>query len=483
MEVEVVISNLNKNLIVKWALSIVLTGMIFFPLFLGINGMAKGKLSDHHEETNPKYGWHKVFKIEDNEGGIKWKFETDKKIGESMSPIEKDGTLYFGTVEGNLYAVDSEGNLKWDHQLDNAITNRLTIDPNGTIYVPTGKSYSRRDAKLFAIDENGKEKWSYSDYRAGHFLTPILSENKTIYMCSNLNKLYALNTKGEELWTFDAGLSTPRIGPEGTIYVTTKKWLYAINPNGTEKWSVMVEKADSFVYHLTLPPIGKDGTIYIGSWEKKIYAYNLDGEKKWEVDLGKGFLHDRPSVGQDGNIYATTGGDLYSISSDGKVKWKYSYGDISIGPLGDLPIGPPAIGSDGTIYTGSEDGKVYSINPDGSQNWITNLRKWKFGDKSTSAPEVGENGTIYVITEEGDLYAVDGSKGLFQRYGCFLFKGGLLILGLIGAVIGFRHFKKSKKKEEESVKPDCFGNYREKVYDCQRCEYNDECRTETNKEK
>ena len=29
----------------------------------------------------------------------------------------------------------------------------------------------------------------------------------------------------------------------------------------------------------------------------------------------------------------------------------------------------PAIGADGTIYVGSDDGKLYAINPDGTQKW------------------------------------------------------------------------------------------------------------------
>jgi len=45
--------------------------------------------------------------------------------------------------------------------------------------------------------------------------------------------------------------------------------LYAINPDGTEKWNFTTS---SVIY--SLPAIGPDGTVYVGSWDKKMYAIN-----------------------------------------------------------------------------------------------------------------------------------------------------------------------------------------------------------------
>jgi len=68
----------------------------------------------------------------------------------------------------------------------------------------------------------------------------------------------------------------------------------------------------------------------------------------------------------------------------------------------------PAIATDGTVYIGSDDKKVYALNPDGS-------KKWEFvaGDQIKSSPAIGTDGTIYVGSNEGKVYAIaTSSKGL-----------------------------------------------------------------------
>src|SRR5574337_519147 len=66
-------------------------------------------------------------------------------------------------------------------------------------------------------------------------------------------------------WTFQTEgpiTSSPAIGDDGTIYVGSKdKKLYAINRNGNLKWTFETQgEVDSS------PAIRKDGTILFGSW-------------------------------------------------------------------------------------------------------------------------------------------------------------------------------------------------------------------------
>ena len=67
----------------------------------------------------------------------------------------------------------------------------------------------------------------------------------------------------------------------------------------------------------------------------------------------------------------------------------------------------PAIGSDGTIYVGSDDNNVYAINPaDGSQKWV-----FKTGDSVESSPAIGSDGTIYVGSDDNNVYAINAADG------------------------------------------------------------------------
>ena len=63
-------------------------------------------------------------------------------------------------------------------------------------------------------------------------------------------------------------MSSPAIGADGTVYVGSHDSnLYALNPDGTEKWSFTAGKAVS-----SSPAIGADGTIYVGSHDNNFYA-------------------------------------------------------------------------------------------------------------------------------------------------------------------------------------------------------------------
>ena len=80
------------------------------------------------------------------------------------------------------------------------------------------------------------------------------------------------------LWEFKTGgvvNSSPAIGSDGTVYVGSHdKKLYAINgKSGVKLWEF--ETGDSVD---SSPAIGFDGTVYVGSWDKKLYAIKIDSE-------------------------------------------------------------------------------------------------------------------------------------------------------------------------------------------------------------
>jgi hypothetical protein len=78
--------------------------------------------------------------------------------------------------------------------------------------------------------------------------------------------------------------SSPAIDKNGTIYVgSCGYWgpLYAVYPNGTEKWGFETNPGGGSVGWIkSSPAIGEDGTVYVGSFDGNLYAINSDGTEK-----------------------------------------------------------------------------------------------------------------------------------------------------------------------------------------------------------
>jgi outer membrane protein assembly factor BamB len=317
---------------------------------------------------------------------LKWSYNAGDYIASSPA-IGIDGTVYVGCWDRNLYAINSDGSLKWSYTTGGIIYySSPAIGADGTIYVGSV------DHKLHAINPDGSPKWSYTTGAIIHS-SPAIGADGTIYVGSRDNKLYAIKPDGTLKWSFPTGAdiysSSPAIGTDGTIYVGSRdRKLYAINPDGSLKWSF---PTGADIYSSS-PAIGADGTIYVGSHDGNLYAINPDGSPKWSYFAGAE-IYSSPAIGADGTIYVgSRDGKLYAINPDGSPKWSYFAG---------ISYSSPAIGGDGTIYVGSRDDKLYAINSDGSLKW-----SYTIGWFIESSPAIGADGTIYVGSYDGKLYAI-----------------------------------------------------------------------------
>jgi outer membrane protein assembly factor BamB len=115
--------------------------------------------------------------------------------------------------------------------------------------------------------------------------------------------------------------SSPAIATDGTVYIGTDyHYLFAINPDGTQRWSCFITFSSKI---RSSPAIGADGIIYVGCDDNKLYAVNPDGSVKWSYDTG-GKIESSPAIGIDGTVYVGSGdGKLYAIGEP----------DITVTPL------------------------------------------------------------------------------------------------------------------------------------------------------
>ncbi|MDD5188625.1 MAG: PQQ-binding-like beta-propeller repeat protein, partial [Methanoregula sp.] len=167
---------------------------------------------------------------------IKWVYSAGGAIYSSSPTIGQDGTIYFGSYDNNIYAINPNGSLKWNFSTENIVRSSPTIGSDGTIYTGIGSG------KIYAINSNGTLKWTYSI--GNIFGSPTIGSDGTIYIECNDNNVYAINSNGTLKWTYLISSSfmsygNPAIGSDGTIYIGggKKKILYALNPNNTVQWT------------------------------------------------------------------------------------------------------------------------------------------------------------------------------------------------------------------------------------------------------
>ncbi len=373
------------------------------------------------------------------DGSLLWIFSAEGGI-EASPAIGEDGTIYFGAMDGYVYAVNKDGTLKWKTKIGTpqikgyggdssytSITATPAIDKLGNVYITS------RDQYFFALDSEGKIKWKFQiNIFPDHWGSPLIGDDGTIYINGS--------PPDENFYEVDE-----------TIYIKdspAKGGLYAINPDGTLKWHYHVK-----FRMFNSPAMDKDGTIYIavltGYYETKLIAFNQDGTVKWEVLLPKP-VESSPSISDNGVIYLGSfmqsgdGAGLFAVTKEG-VLWHHTVGGKEV-------LSTPAVAKDGTIYIGSMTDKVYAINPDGTEKWSFDAKgsiesssaigadgtiyfgvntsaagqpnffalnpdgtvKWKYATKLhtsiMASPAIGSDGTVYVTAWDGNLYAFGSSE-------------------------------------------------------------------------
>lgn len=279
--------------------------------------------------------------------------------------VGSDGTVYFGSTDRNLYAINPDGTLKWQFTTtpDGKITSSPALLPSTSISIYTGRVYigtHEQDPSLpnfFAIDAaTGNEIWNLQ--------------------VPNGNP-YAIMAGSSPLAVTDP------INGEPVIYIgAADGYLYCIRDrgvNGEVVWGTQLQPANLFLGFYSSPAESMDGpmgvlwTIYCGGVETrasdphfnegKLFALNpYSGSIIWSIVLattaGEGVSS--PSVGIIEGVETIIAG-----TSDRQMR--------AIAVVGGAPV--LAAGNYGTtagivscpaIYDLNGDGKVEAIFGDGS---------------------------------------------------------------------------------------------------------------------
>ncbi|HSD23915.1 MAG TPA: PQQ-binding-like beta-propeller repeat protein [Solirubrobacterales bacterium] len=317
-------------------------------------------------------------------GGRPWAFATKRGIF-STPVIGGDDTVYVGSADHNFYALRPDGRLSWRFRtagiIDAAGAIARHVKALGSAPITVGSG----DERLYRLRTN-----------------PNLSRKRRIVWSFSPTLLPA---GGQEVSWWEGNVA---IGPGGTIYAgNTGGAAYAINPDGTLRWAA--PRGQSV---WTTPAFGQGaeaGNSFWGSVD--LYAFSLDqnGRQRWQT-FTPGYLTSSPALGSDGTVYVGSfDHKLYALDPDtGQIRWSFST-DAHIYSSPALADGPD--GRTSAIYIASADGSVYALDPSGRLLW-----RYDTADPIRSSPVLGRKPrggghVLYVGSSNGRLYALDAATG------------------------------------------------------------------------
>ncbi len=344
-----------------------------------------------------------------------WAFHTGKGIF-SSPVIDSDGTVYIGSADHYLYAIDKTGILKWKFLTGEIIDSSALLDDKGRVYIGSG------DAHVYALDRNdGRLLWKFKAHTPqevtekfgvktynlnwfegniamladGSILAP--NDNYLIYRINRdtggIITQYIINEMG---WSLPAAnTKTGRI-ITGSNFLALKNVFCFDTKTGKKLWTNggLGTNAASVLLTSNDP----SGAALVGGFDGILRAFSQNsGKQIWKFNT-RDHIYSSPSQLKDGTIIqACTDGSVYAVSPrDGTLKWAFD----SLEPIRSSP----AIDGSGKIYFGSGDGRLHCLNPDGTLRWAYQLVTDDRNDINGS-PGLGSHG-IYIAGESGGIFFI-----------------------------------------------------------------------------
>jgi len=278
-----------------------------WDLFISSPAVAQGKVFFGSGDGN-------VYAVDAESGLLQWKFGTQDVV--HSSPAVADGVVYIGGWDSNLYALDADsGRERWTFKAgqDPAIHNQVGFQSSPTVV--DGVVYvGCRDAHVYALDAaSGRKKWDYPTSKSWVIGTPAVRDGVVYVGTSDSSRFMALDAKtGRLRFNFDA-------------------------------------KA----YIFSSAAIAGD-QAYFGSHNGKLYAVDLkSGKLAWEFQTVAAKADPLKLLAPDGGLNREAFTPIFGDFEDMYID---TYRYMSIGAI----VSSPAV-ADGVLYVGSMDGNLYAL--------------------------------------------------------------------------------------------------------------------------
>ena len=271
------------------------------------------------------------------------------------SPVVANGTVYFGSGDGNVYALDAAtGEARWKFATGDVV-HASPAFADGIVYVGSWDSW------FYAIDAaTGKERWRFHGgedpavhNQVGFQSSPAVVDGVVYTGCRDSN-LYALDAKtGAEKWkVFHNGswvITSPAVTGGKVYYATSDSALYNVVDATTGKSEVQ-EQGNAWMF--SSPAVAGD-VVLIGVSNGSLEARDrVSGKVLWEfqTDAAKqnpGWVLTAQRKFNNSLLFRVQWQDANTVA----VERMFAVGSIFSSPLV----------ANGAVYFGSTDGNLYAV--------------------------------------------------------------------------------------------------------------------------
>ncbi len=338
-----------------------------------------------------------------------WRFKAGAPV--HMTPVASQSRIHFANAQGEVFAIDGEGDLLWSKQLTRGtneegepIKERFDAPAacfDSTLFVAS------IDGTLYALDsETGDQKWVY-DVGGSVLSTPnrrtvkspdgkkdksaiyVLSQDDGILHCVDFETGKGLwKTEGVERCDGSAA-----VGENAVVFGSCAAALHVFSSeSGEHVFDIEIDDESQVAGGVVL--LGDQ--VFSGSRSGKlIHADSKKGELVWTNEDSKGEIFTTPAVNDKWVLFTSDDGKVYALDrATGKQKWNFDTEGLPYSPV--IASDKVAVSVDGVLHLLQlEDGKVL---------WTKEI-----SDEITSPAIIG--GMIIVGNEEGTVSAFGKAKG------------------------------------------------------------------------
>jgi outer membrane protein assembly factor BamB len=225
----------------------------------------------------------KLYALDAVTGQERWApFDTGGKIKIWTSPAVGDGVVYVSNYGRKLFAVSSaDGSLVWQEprELSASIASSPVVSGNSVFF-------GTFDNQLYAVDgANGNVKWKFG---GGNWFwaTPLVKDNMVYAGCLD-NKVYALDAStGDELWQFTADdqiVATPVLVDNLLVVISESGTVYVLNADNGKPEHDPVPVDASLKVPVRAPLCAEGNMVYVHASNRCVYAVDVQsGDVVWK---------------------------------------------------------------------------------------------------------------------------------------------------------------------------------------------------------